>query len=293
MSDFFSGRSQGGSMGGLAGGLPSGVKLAAVALLVHQLMKHARSGSEAAPQPQESGGLGGVLGRLFGGGTSRQPQESGGPGGGLGGLLGGLLGGGAGRDAPADQAPGSWGGPPGGGQASGGQGGGGQGGALGSGPWGGQARGQAPGHAADSPMSQGGGAGGGLGGLLGAAAGGGLGGVLGGLGGLLGGLRQQGLGQHVESWVGTGQNQPVAPEELERNFDPQELDEAAQRAGTDRGTLMRELSNLLPQAVDRMTPRGQVPQRDEDLSGGLGGLLSSLLGGDPGQRPGSGGPGTR
>src|SRR5689334_9955586 len=31
----------------------------------------------------------------------------------------------------------------------------------------------------------------------------------GGLGGLLDTLRQQGLGSHVDSWIGTGQNMPV------------------------------------------------------------------------------------
>ena len=79
-----------------------------------------------------------------------------------------------------------------------------------------------------------------------------------------------------------GANQPVSPQELERGFDPQELDEAAQRAGTDRGTLLQELSAMLPQAVDRMTPQGRVPQQEADLGGGgLGGLISSLLGQGP------------
>ena len=208
MSDLFSGRSASGFNGGLGGSLPNGVKLAAVALLVHQLMKH-RQG-EAAPQ---AGG------------------------GGLGGLLGGLLGGAA-AAAPASQA-----------------------GGLGGG--------------------SSGGLGGVLGGLLGGGAGGGL---LGGLGGLLTGLRGQGLGQQVDSWVQPGSNQPVSPQDLERGFDAQELDEAARHAGTDRGTLLQELSAMLPQAVDRMTPQGQMPQHEADLgSGGLGGLIGNLLG--QGQEP--------
>ncbi|WP_431269467.1 YidB family protein [Dankookia sp. P2] len=203
MSDLFSGRQGGGAVGGLGGGLPNGVKLAAVALLIHQLMKHRQGG--AAPQAEGSGGLGGLLGGLFGGGAAGTPASQ--PGG-LGGILGGLLGAGAG-----------------------------------------------------------GGAGGGL---------------LGGLGGLLSGLRGQGLGQQVDSWVQPGANQPVSPQELERGFDPRELDEAAQRAGTDRGTLLQELSAMLPQAVDRMTPQGRMPQQEGDLGGGgLGGLIGSLLGQGP------------
>jgi uncharacterized protein YidB (DUF937 family) len=146
--------------------------------------------------------------------------------------------------------------------------------------------------------------GGGLGGLLGGLFGGtgapaggtrdgmagaGLGGLLGGLGGLLGGLRSQGLERQVESWVAPGPNQPVSPQEIERSFDPGELDEAARRAGTDRGTLLDELSRTLPDFVDRMTPQGQVPQREEDLgAGGIGGLLGGLLGGAFGGMPDAG-----
>jgi uncharacterized protein YidB (DUF937 family) len=57
------------------------------------------------------------------------------------------------------------------------------------------------------------------------------------------------------------------------------LDEAARRAGTDRATLLAELSRMLPEAVDRLTPQGRVPQREEELGGdGLGGILGRMLG---------------
>jgi uncharacterized protein YidB (DUF937 family) len=80
--------------------------------------------------------------------------------------------------------------------------------------------------------------------------------------------------------VGHGENHPVAPHELEQAFQPEELDEAARHAGTDRGTLLNEMSQVLPGMVDRMTPGGQIPQREEELgSGGIGGLLGQLLGG--------------
>src|SRR5919202_1721091 len=125
-----------------------------------------------------------------------------------------------------------------------------------------------------SGLFGGGSNGGGLrGGLLG-------GGAVGGLGGLLDNLRGRGLGRQVGYWVAPGENHPVAPHELENAFDPAELDEAARHAGTDRGTLLDELSGMLPGMVDRMTPGGRVPQREEDLGqGGVGGLLGHLLGG--------------
>ncbi len=163
-------------------------------------------------------------------------------------------------------------------------------------------------QAAPSSMPQGGGLGGGLGGLLGGGqAGGGLGGMLGGgqtgggglggllggllgggaaggllsgLGGLLGGLRTQGFEQHVDSWVQPGPNQHLSPDELSRVFDPQDIDAAAQHAGTDRGTLMNEVSRVLPEMVDRMTPHGRLPQHEGEVEGGsVGGLLNSIFGG--------------
>jgi uncharacterized protein YidB (DUF937 family) len=108
------------------------------------------------------------------------------------------------------------------------------------------------------------------------------GGLLGGLSGLLGGLRGQGMDQKVDSWVGTGPNQGVSPQELERAFDPQDIDTAAQQAGSDRNGILDELSRLLPDFIDRATPQGRVPESEAQLgSGGISGLLSGLLGGGP------------
>ncbi len=138
---------------------------------------------------------------------------------------------------------------------------------------------------AQAPQTDGGGGLGGLGGLLGGLLGGGAaGGLLSGLGGLLGGLRSQGLERHVDSWVRPGPNEQVSADELSRAFDPRDVDAAAQQAGTDRGTLMNEVSRIFPDVVDRMTPQGRLPQHESELEGGsFGGLLNNVFGG--GQNP--------
>jgi uncharacterized protein YidB (DUF937 family) len=125
-----------------------------------------------------------------------------------------------------------------------------------------------------------GGGGGAAGGTATGGAGGGLlGGVLAGLGGLLGSLRGHGLTQQVDSWVSPGPNQPISPTELERAIDPAAIDDAARQAGTDRSTLLQEISRMLPDMVDRMTPGGQVPEREEELgTGGIGDVLRRLAG---------------
>jgi uncharacterized protein YidB (DUF937 family) len=104
---------------------------------------------------------------------------------------------------------------------------------------------------------------GGLGGLLGSLAGGGGGG---GLGGLLDQFRQNGYGNHVDSWVGTGQNQRIDPDELSQALGPNTIDELEQQTGMPRQDLLSELSAELPDAVDQFTPDGRLPTEQEASS---------------------------
>ena len=101
---------------------------------------------------------------------------------------------------------------------------------------------------------------GGLGGLLGGLIGGGAGG---GLGGLFDQFRQNGYGDHVDSWVSPGQNRRIAPDELSQALGPDTLDELEQQTGLPRQQLLSELSEELPDAVDQFTPDGRLPTEQE------------------------------
>jgi uncharacterized protein YidB (DUF937 family) len=96
----------------------------------------------------------------------------------------------------------------------------------------------------------------------------------GGLGALLQQLQQAGLGEQVNSWVGTGQNLPVAAEQLQAAFGSDQMSQMAERMGLSTGDLGSQLSQMLPQVVDQLTPNGQLPQGG---LGDLGGLLDGLL----------------
>ncbi len=98
----------------------------------------------------------------------------------------------------------------------------------------------------------GGGQGGGMFGGAGAPASGGL-------GGLIGQLRQAGLGQQVDSWIGPGQNQPVSPQQLNHAFGEQQVSSWASQAGMGSHDFLSQLAQHLPNAVDGMTPGGRVP----------------------------------
>ena len=140
------------------------------------------------------------------------------------------------------------------GQAGAGQDqGGGLGGLLGSLTGGGQ------GGGTGGPM--GGGGMGGLGGLLGGLGGAGVGGLLsGGLSDLLERFNQAGQGQTAQSWVQPGPNQPIAPHQLEQAIGPDVMNTLTQQTGLSREELLARLSRELPEAVDKYTPDGQLPQ---------------------------------
>jgi uncharacterized protein YidB (DUF937 family) len=131
-----------------------------------------------------------------------------------------------------------------------------------------QPSGPIPSGAGPGP-SGGGGLGGLLGGLGGGGLAGGLGGLLAGLGGAgaLGGLvdqfRQRGFGDQVDSWVGTGQNQPIAPGQLDQAVGSDTIDQLSRQFQMPRQQLLSELSNELPGAIDHMTPEGQIPDDAE------------------------------
>jgi len=111
--------------------------------------------------------------------------------------------------------------------------------------------------------------GGGLQGLLSGLGGGGLGGALqalggsGALGALLGRLQQGGLGAQASSWVSTGDNQPVPPQQLGSALGEDTLQALEQQTGMPREGLLQALSHLLPQAVDAATPEGRLPDEHE------------------------------
>jgi uncharacterized protein YidB (DUF937 family) len=105
---------------------------------------------------------------------------------------------------------------------------------------------------------------GGLGGLLGNLGGAGVGGLLGGgLGELVENFRRSGQGDVADSWVGTGPNKEVAPQQLEQAIGPDVLDALAQQTGLSRQEILNRLSRELPTAVDRYTPEGKLPTESD------------------------------
>jgi uncharacterized protein YidB (DUF937 family) len=82
----------------------------------------------------------------------------------------------------------------------------------------------------------------------------------GGVQGIVNQLQQQGLGATVKSWVGTGANQPITVDQLHRAFGQGAIAELAAKAGLDPQDLAQKLAQILPQAIDKLTPGGVIPK---------------------------------
>jgi uncharacterized protein YidB (DUF937 family) len=85
------------------------------------------------------------------------------------------------------------------------------------------------------------------------------GGMAGGLGGLLSSFQGAGLGHIAQSWVGNGPNQPVSPQQLQSVFGEQQVQSMASQSGMAPTDFLSQLSQHLPNAVNGMTPNGQLP----------------------------------
>lgn len=137
---------------------------------------------------------------------------------------------------------------------------------------------------------------GGIGGLIGGLLGGGQqqsnGGLAGMLGGLLGGgqqnndaaagglgsitgmLSQLGLGDQVNSWIGTGENQAINAQDIHNTLGSNgTLAELANSAGVSETEAAGGLAELLPELINKLTPNGKID--GGDITSILSGLLNS------------------
>jgi uncharacterized protein YidB (DUF937 family) len=85
----------------------------------------------------------------------------------------------------------------------------------------------------------------------------------GGLGGLLAQLQAAGLDDAVRSWVGTGQNQPVQPQDLGDALGKRAVTQMADKAGCSQQDLLSQLAQALPAIIDKLTQDGRVPTQAE------------------------------
>jgi uncharacterized protein YidB (DUF937 family) len=82
----------------------------------------------------------------------------------------------------------------------------------------------------------------------------------GGLAGLVQTFKQQGLGDIISSWVGTGTNAPITPDQVQDVLGGDAIQQLAEKSGVSVEAAKAQLAELLPSLIDKVTPEGKIPE---------------------------------
>lgn len=81
----------------------------------------------------------------------------------------------------------------------------------------------------------------------------------GGVQGVINQLRTGGLGPTVNSWINEGPNAQASAQDVHAAFGDKTMNELAAEHGMSPEELSQKLAQVLPHAVDALTPEGSVP----------------------------------
>ena len=90
----------------------------------------------------------------------------------------------------------------------------------------------------------------------------------GGLAGLISKLKNSGLGEHVSSWIVTGENKNVEPGKLSSALGGNFIQSIASKLGISHEEAENKVADAMPRMVDKLTPNGQVEEGENVLSKG-------------------------
>ncbi len=85
---------------------------------------------------------------------------------------------------------------------------------------------------------------------------------VGGVDGLMQKFESAGIGEVAKSWIDTGENKAVSPDQVTQALGQEQVQQVANEAGISTEQAAAGLSKVLPDAVDNVTPGGQIPSPD-------------------------------
>jgi uncharacterized protein YidB (DUF937 family) len=87
-------------------------------------------------------------------------------------------------------------------------------------------------------------------------------------------FQQGGLGQVLNTWIGSGNNQSIDGGEIQNALGQDQLQSLADKLGTDVNGASGTLAALLPQVIDKLSPQGHIESPNtQDLGAMVDGLF--------------------
>jgi uncharacterized protein YidB (DUF937 family) len=99
----------------------------------------------------------------------------------------------------------------------------------------------------------------------------------GGVGGLVGAFEKNGLGGVASSWVSTGPNQQVSPQQVQSGIGDQAVADVAAKLGVSPEIASGVVAQILPHVINHLTPDGQVPSANANILEMGEGILERFL----------------
>lgn len=87
----------------------------------------------------------------------------------------------------------------------------------------------------------------------------------GGMGAVLDRFRQKGYTKQAQSWVATGENQPLDEQAVEQVVGHSELQQMAQKMGVPEQEVAQAFAEIMPEMVDQLSPEGQIPREADEV----------------------------
>ena len=84
----------------------------------------------------------------------------------------------------------------------------------------------------------------------------------GGLNGLVDSFKSKGMNDVMSSWISTGQNLPISPEQVLQILGKGQIQQFSKQSGTSNEDITSGLASLLPDLINKLTPEGKIPESD-------------------------------